>query len=193
LRSVRRRGPVSVRWAQYGWALFYLGNDVDASRHNQVGVAFANDPAGPWTRMARPIITHDDDKAWGAGQPSAVNIGRGGRVLLFYTQGDRDGTRVLLREVDLSDVRNDRVPSAPPVRLSTNGLTGTDGRPDILNNADFALHPKSRRLYVVREQHPNPPDRPAYIGASSRLPAFPWRRHGVARVRGALLERSRPL
>jgi hypothetical protein len=52
-------GAFRYNGRRYSWALFYLGNDVDASRHNQVGVAFANDPAGPWTRMARPIITHD--------------------------------------------------------------------------------------------------------------------------------------
>ena len=174
----------------YRYALFYLGNDVNASRHNQIGVAFANNLDGPWTRAPDPLIAHADDGTWGVGQPSAIcTDGKQGRVLLFYTRGDREGTRTLCREVRLQDEGKGFV-SGPDIMLTVAGLTGTDGRPDILNNADFAYDPTRRRFYALREQHPNPHDYPRYIGASLQLVSLPANnvRHGggLWRIEGAI-------
>ncbi len=151
----------------YRYALFYLGNDINASRHNQIGVAFAADISGPWVRLPSPLISHSDARAWGVGQPSAVSLDRRGRLYLFYTCGDRDGTRILCREVDLSDARAPHVGAAVP--LSRSGLTGTDGKPDWWNNADFARDPLRERFIAVREQHPYPHEYPQYIGASLQI------------------------
>lgn len=167
----------------YRFALFYLGNDVNASRHNQIGVAFADRLDGPWTRAPEPVVAHADDGTWGVGQPSAVcTDARRGRVLVFYTRGDRDGTRQMCREVRLQDSGRG-FESGPDVTLTNAGLTGTDGRPDILNNADFAYSPTRRRFYALREQHPNPKEYPAFIGASLQLVSLPA--ENVARGGGA--------
>lgn len=179
------------RWAgqDYRYALLYLGNDVNASRHNQIGVAFAHSPDGPWTRAPEPLVAHADDGTWGVGQPSAVcTDDKGGRVLLFYTRGDQEGTRTLCREVGLQDTGKGFA-VGPDVTLTSAGLTGTDGRPDILNDADFAYDPTRRRFYALREQHPNPRDYPTYIGASLQLVSLPAenaRHGGVWRVEGAI-------
>ncbi|WP_163569813.1 glycoside hydrolase family protein [Fodinicola feengrottensis] len=74
----------------YQYAMFYLGNDVDASAHNQVGVAYANSLDGPWVRYPLPLITFSssDTGQWGAGQPSATTIDPAqGTALLFWTEG----------------------------------------------------------------------------------------------------------
>lgn len=172
----------------YGWALFYLGNDVDASRHNQIGIALAESPAGPWIRVPEPVIPHGDPGAWGVGQPSAINPLRDGDVLLFYTQGDRDGTRIPVRFLRISDTKNGIFPSESATTLTADGLLGTDGAPSVFHNADFALHPTSGRLFVVREQHPHPNAPPRYIGSSVQIASIDlrdalhgrgrWRTHG---------------
>lgn len=157
--------------ARYGYALFFLGNDVDASRHNQIGVALANEFAGPWTRLPHPVVPHDDPHAWGVGQPSALSLDRCGRILLFYTCGDREGTRILVRTIDLSDA--EKPATSPLVTLTTAGLAGTDGRPDWFNNADAAFDAGHARLLCVREQHPYPRDNPRYIGTSLQIASIP--------------------
>ncbi|WP_157987452.1 glycoside hydrolase family protein [Jiangella endophytica] len=152
---------------RYSYAMFYLGNDVDASAHNQVGVAFATDPDGPWVKYLEPIVTSERIDQWGAGQPSAVSLsGASGRVLLTYTRGDTS-TRAYASVVDLSVVERLRV--SPPVLLPTDGLTGADGAPDYLNGFDIALDRTGRNVVAVREQHPYPTDNPWWIGPSVQV------------------------
>ncbi|PSL05852.1 hypothetical protein CLV30_1033 [Haloactinopolyspora alba] len=153
----------------YPYAMFYLGNDLDASAHNQIGVAFARRPEGPWVKRPEPVVTFDRTDQWGVGQPSAVTLTPGsGRVVLFYTRGDTS-TRAYQRVLNLGRTGGIRV--SEPVRLSTDGLTGHDGSPDWLNGYDVAFHPRERRFYVVREQHPYPAegDNPWWIGPSVQV------------------------
>ncbi|PZF84689.1 hypothetical protein [Jiangella anatolica] len=152
---------------RYSYAMFYLGNDVDASAHNQVGVAFATDPAGPWVKYPEPIVTSDRVDQWGAGQPTAVSLaGDSGRVLLAYTRGDTS-TRAYASVVDLTQAERLRV--SPPVLLPADGLVGADGAPDYLNGFDLALDRTGRDVVVVREQHPYPIDNPWWIGPSVQV------------------------
>jgi hypothetical protein len=151
----------------YRYAMFYLGNPVDASADNQIGVAFSNDPAGDWTRYPTPIVTHAADGSWGVGQPSAVSLDGGGRVLLFFTNGDATGTYGLWETLDLSDMARPVLGSPRPV--PTAGLVGVDGAPDVLNDFDVAYSPVRDRFYMVRDQHPNPTDIPSWISASVQV------------------------
>jgi hypothetical protein len=152
---------------RYSYAMLYLGNDLDASAHNQIGVAFATTLDGPWVKYPHPLVTFDEPTQWGVGQPSALSLrGDSGKLLLFYTRGDTS-TRAYVRELDLSDMRQPRVGDA--VLVPTTGLTGSDGGPDWLNNYDVALSRDRERLYAIREQHPYPTDNPWWIGASVQL------------------------
>lgn len=159
------------RWGEtvYRYALFFLGNNVDASMNNQVGVAFANDLAGPWRRVGRPLVAGRAG-FWGTGQPSAVSVDREGKVLLFYTRGD-PRTAGYVREVDLSDV--DRPVVGEERRLPAAGLTRSDGRPDYFNNFDVALDEANGRLVAVRERHPHPASDLTFIGDTVQLVALP--------------------
>lgn len=156
---------------RYRYAMFYLGNDLDASAHNQVGVAFAKRPEGPWTKYPDPIVTSDRTDEWGVGQPTAISLSsRSGRVLLAYTRGDTS-TRAYASVIDLSNV--DRLRVGQPVLLPTAGLTGTDGSPDYLNGFDIALDRTGHRIFTVREQHPYPQDNPWWIGPSVQVDSLP--------------------
>lgn len=149
----------------YGWAMFYLGNDVDASRHNQIGVAFAKSPEGPWVKYPGPIVPFDVTTQWGVGQPSAVSTNpASGKVTLFYTRGDTS-TRAYWRSLDFGDMGKPVIGDAHLVPLS--GLHGTDGAADHLNDYDVAYDRARNAFVAVREQHPYPTDNPSWIGATT--------------------------
>lgn len=160
-------GRFRFEGVSYRYAMFYLGNPVDASADNQVGVAFANDLAGDWTRYPAPLVTHTADGSWGAGQPSAVSLDGKGQVLLFFTNGDATGTYGLWETLDLSDMASPVLGS--PHRVPTAGLIGADGKQDVLNDFDVAYAPARDRYYIVRDQHPNPTDNPSWISSTVQV------------------------
>lgn len=160
-------GQFRFKGTRYKYALLYLGNDVDASRHNQIGVAFTNDLAGSWVKYPQPLVTCPDDQSWGVGQASATSLNRKGRLLLFYTLGSLRETRGLWREIDLSDMSRPLLGAPNPV--PNGGLTNIDGSPDFLNNFDVVYDPRRARFYAVREQHPYPQDHPSYIAAGQQI------------------------
>ncbi len=173
----------------YSYALFYLGNDVDASRHNQVGVAVADSLDGPWTKLPAPVVpyTGSDEFQWGAGQPTATTIdAAAGTVLLAWTEGYNTGTLGRMARVDFSSgtpVLSGRQP------VPTAGLTDLKGNPDFLNNFDLVYSPRRDRFFMVREGHPYPSgSSPDYIsdhvdvnsisGAGLRSGTGTWRLEG---------------
>ncbi len=173
-------GCFRMHGRRFSYAMLYLGNDVDASAHNQIGVAFAPTLDGPWTKYPEPLVTFQAVSQWGVGQPSALSLnGESGKLVVFYTRGDT-ATRAYVRELDLSDMRRPRVGEA--VLVPTAGLTGLDGGPDWLNNYDVALSRDRTRLYAIREQHPYPTDNPWWIGSSVQLVSIDAR--GVRRGAG---------
>lgn len=163
------KGEFSLGGKAYRYAMFYLGNDVDASANNQIGVAFANEYAGPWVRAGRPIVTEPAGH-WGVGQASAVSVDRKGKVMLFYTRGNGAGTYGYVCEVDLTE--GDRPVVGEETRLSNRGLVGSDGRGSGLNNFDVVLDEARGRYLVVREQHPHPATEPRFIGESVQVAAM---------------------
>ncbi|MGH3502649.1 MAG: hypothetical protein ACRDQA_17420, partial [Nocardioidaceae bacterium] len=181
-------GRFHYRGRPYRYALFFLGNDVNASANNQVGVAFSNSLYGGWVRYPDPIVSYPNTGAWGVGQPSAVSLDRAGRVLLFYTHGASDGTYGARRVLDLRDMSHPRI--GPEAKVPTAGLTRTDGKQDLLNNFDVAYDPSRARFYAIRAQHPNPTDNPRYIVSSVQLVSIParaiWTGHGTWRAEGAI-------
>lgn len=172
----------------YDYLMFYLGNDVDASRHNQIGVAFAQKPSGPWLRYPHPIVACADTRHWGVGQPSAVPLDNRGRILLFYTQGDAAGTRAYRREIKMEKMA--QLGMGEAISVTTAGLTGTKGAPDWVNNFDVVYDPRRNRFFAVREQHPYPTSHPNYIGSSLQIVSIEsasiWRGGGRWRIEGAI-------
>ncbi|SDO19418.1 hypothetical protein SAMN04487897_109169 [Paenibacillus sp. yr247] len=172
-------GTFKYQNTNYAYALFYTGNDINGSTHNQIGVAFANQLTGPWTRYPGPIIKFTNTSYWGVGQPSATAVS-GGRVLLFFTRGISDAdTHVYRSDIDLSNMDNSppsidmtTVPSptdSVTKKLSETGLKRTDGTADYLNNVDMVYDGSRDRFYAVREQHPYPADYPNYIGKNTQI------------------------
>jgi len=154
------KGEFNYNGTTYQWAMFYLGCDVTTCKHNQIGVAFANNLTGPWVKWdGNPIIPFTSYSWWGVGQQSATSIDGAGRMLLFYTRGDYGGTRMLRQELDLSDMSSPVIGNA--VRLPEAGLTSRDGSKAIFHNANLVYDPDRDKFFVSRPTHPvGPPDLP---------------------------------
>jgi hypothetical protein len=172
------RGRFRLGRTLFRYAMAYLGTDRDVAAHNQVGVALARTPRGPWTKLRSPVVPFENRDQWGVGQASLVAIRpRLGRLQLFYTRGDTD-TLGVMRTLDLSDARRPRL--GPETTITRAGLSGHDGNQDWLNGFDVALDAQRRRLWVVREQHPYPPDPPSWIGQSVQVASIRAMRSALA-------------
>ena len=162
----------------YSYALFYLGCDTSNVTHNQVGVAFAVGPAGPFHKWeANPVAPYEAyDRWWGTGQPSAVNVDRRGRIMLLYTRGDGDGTRVVARELNLSDLSDAEI--GDEFEVTPAGLTSGDGSRPIFHNAEFAALPDGG-FVMVRSRHPFDSEAPAYIASEVQVATLPGGPEGL--------------
>ncbi len=151
------------------WMMAYLGCDTLDNTHNQVGLAFAPSPGGPWHRFSgNPVVTYlPYDRWWGAGQPSVVSLDRQGRVRLFYTRGDAGGTRMMMRDMDLS--RLDAPVMGPEIPLATSGLSEADGTAVVLHGGALALTESGSTWWMIRERHPFPSDTPSFIAREEQL------------------------
>ena len=143
------KGTFRYDGEDYSYLMAYLGCRSDNSTANEVGLAFAKSPEGPWVRYgANPIadfISSEEYNAanWGYGQPSLVSMDRGGKVFLFYTKGVATGTFTQVELWDLTDADH-------PVRERGAAMPNTG---IALNNADFAYDPAGNCFYCVKEDH----------------------------------------
>ena len=163
------KGRFSFGGTTYSWAMFYTGEDYTdiPCTHNQIGVAFAKQLNGPWVKWeGNPIIRFDSYGYWGVGQPCVTSIDGAGRMLLFYSRGDASGTRVVRRELNLSDM--DAPFLGPEVPLPTAGLSARDWAGVIFHNASLAYDPSRDMFFVVRPQHPFDSEMPNFV--STELP-----------------------
>ncbi|WP_188753562.1 sugar-binding protein [Parapedobacter defluvii] len=167
----------------YKYAMFYLTNQYDVY-YNEVGVAFSNDlSAGQWVKYPQQLLkktwAHEGDeqlpnggKSWGVGQPSAVSLDQKGEVLLTYTVGDKNGTRIEWVRLNLTDM--DTYEPIPSTRMVDNGLVNIDytGR-DYTCNSDFAIDPEENVIVMVRPVQPHPTTYPAYLNQSLEVNYMP--------------------
>jgi hypothetical protein len=143
----------------YKYAMFFLGN-ANSRYYNEIGVAFSNDlNATSWTKYPGALVektwsgTADQvmgngAKAWGVGQPSAVSLDKKGKVLLTYTIGDQNGTRLVASVCDFSDMGKPVIES--PKTVSTDGLYNLSDVQDYICNADIAINQEADRLVMIR-------------------------------------------
>jgi hypothetical protein len=166
-------------------------------------VAFAQTmDADHWIKYPIELITKtwpgDNDlplgsgNAWGVGQPSVFSLDGKGRVLLSYTIGDADGTRVVVREADLGDMAN--IQLTAPHTVSTAGLTRLDYSTQniILSNADIAFDSSRTMVYMTSAVLPTPAAYPDYIPAAVDLDKMPYNDFIDGTGRWELVQRISP-
>lgn len=167
----------------YSYAMFYLGSSLD-HYYNEIGVAFADNPdAAEWVKFDRQLVTKrwggDDDQSlgngafsWGVGQPSAFSTNLKGEVMLTYTVGDKDGTRVVWSQCDLSDMSSPVVDT--PRKLVTEGFWNLSGDEDYTRNMDFVYDPEKSTVYGIRPLNPCPSSYPSYIGSAVEVASITY-------------------
>ncbi len=179
------KGVFRYNGAEYTYLMAYLGCTSYDNQENKIGLAVANSPMGPFIKVGdAPLVDFKLDPSskvfqWGVGQASLVSIDKSGKVWLFYTRGDKNGTRTIVRECDFSDL-NAPVMSKETA-LSVSGLANLNGGNDFINNADFVYDPETNRFYSASDCHPNPADEPNYIASTFRVNYF----KGTDLTRGA--------
>ena len=147
------KGEFNYNGETYNYLMAYLGCKTSDVTSNEVGIAVAKNPEGPWVKYdANPICNYYEstefapgENFWGYGQPSVISVDKAGKVILFYTKGIKIGTYTYAEYWDLSDLNN-------PVKL--NGAKMADGGEiGYWNNADFAYDSINKRIYVIKEDH----------------------------------------
>lgn len=186
------RGNFTYKGQSYRYLMAYLGCTSYDNQDNEIGFAVANDPMGPFVKIADtptiPYVREGDAWQWGVGQASLVSRDKGSRVYVFYTEGTATRTHEFVDEWNFADLEN-------PVRLShtdlaTTGLTTRTGGGDYIGNADFAYDESSNSFYMATDSHPYPSDEPNYITEYFRVAYFAG--DDVTRVRWNELEHIGP-
>lgn len=176
-------GEFRMEGKTYRYAMFYLTNPYSAY-YNEIGVAFSNDlAADSWIKYPEQIVrkpwAHTGDellpsggKSWGVGQPSAFSVDKKGKILLTYTVGDSQGTRIEWAEMDFSDMG--KFSSVAGRRMVENGLFNvTYSGQDYTCNADFAVNRDKNVIVMVRPVQPHPSTYPAFLNESLEINHMP--------------------
>ena len=169
-------GDFKYQNKRYGYMMAYLGCTSSDNQNNKIGIAVSESPEGPFIKIENdPLVDFEMDSEysgfqWGVGQPCLINADKQGRVWIFYTRGDRNGTRLVMDEWELTDLD-------APQRLSTEevsgkGLVKLNGSSDYMNNADLLYDAENKRFYASSDCHPNPSDEPNFISSHFRVTYF---------------------
>lgn len=165
------KGAFRLGDTTYNYLMAYLGCLTSDCTKNEVGIAVAQNPEGPWVKVdnANPIADFYADyslsrtesntenaanASWGYGQPSLISLDQQGRILLFYTAGTTSGTYTMVELWDLSDL--DHPVKERNLMVSNKGICNVSGASDVINNADFAYDSQTGRLYCIKEDFPYP-------------------------------------
>ena len=172
------KGEFNYGGETYSYLMAYLGCDTSNSQENEIGLAVAKSPEGPFVKVGNaPFIAYERDMTidqnlfqWGAGQPSLINMDKKGDMMVFYTLGDPKATRTIVERWDLTNL--DAPVRKSSQKLSATGLENLNGGKDIMNNADFVYDAEAQRFYASSDCHPNPTDAPDFISSHFRVTYF---------------------
>ncbi|WP_157208233.1 glycoside hydrolase family protein [Mariniflexile maritimum] len=165
-----KQGSFAYNGHTYSWIMFYLGTDQLDNNHNQIGIALADSPEGPWVKWGgNPLISFAGTTYWGVGQPSATSVNGQGRFLLFYTQGDSSGAKVYSKDIDLANLSSPTLNTSQEIFID--GLTSRDNNvtPVVFHNVGFAYDGTSDRMYCIREREPNDVYDPNFVSSQLQV------------------------
>lgn len=169
------KGEFDYNGERYNYLMAFLGCLTSNNTKNEVGIAVAKSPEGPWIKPQglNPVADFYSDfglsrtdsslnaditanNSWGYGQPSLISADKRGQVILFYSAGVPTGTFTNAELWDFSDLNN---PSRlNKLMVSNKNITNASGGSDVINNADFTYDPQTGRLYCVKEDFGYPTD-----------------------------------
>ncbi len=153
------KGEFTYQNENYSYLMAYLGCLTSDSTQNEIGLAVSKKPEGPFMKIdSNPICDYELNGSsgfqWGYGQPSLVSIDQKGKVMLFYTVGDGTQTYQRLERYDLSNLNDIQPLDERAITVLTKGLVNRNNTQDFISNADFAYDPITKRIYMIRDDHP---------------------------------------
>jgi hypothetical protein len=140
------RSDITYNKVSYHWVMFFLGNDVDRSAHNQIGVALSQSIQGPWEKLPDPVLHNSGGEGWGIGQASALPIDGAGKFLVVYS-----GNGLQASMVDLSDLGHITV--SKPIDVTTSGLEALSNAKWPVGNMDIAYSKDRKHIFAVADIH----------------------------------------
>lgn len=157
------KGSFAMGGEAYSYVMAYLGCKTSNNCCNEVGIAVAKAPEGPWIKVEslNPIAdwynsSEFSESHWGYGQPCVVSSDEAGKILLFYAKGTPSKTCTQVEEWDLSDLSAPQKLRSAEVREKNS--VNSSGSQDCINNADFAYDAVNKRLWCIKEDFPYPTD-----------------------------------
>lgn len=185
------KGIFMMDGVEYNYLMVYLGCDTGNNQGNQIGLAVAQKPEGPFVKLEHlnPFVSFERDLSqeafwdifqWGVGQASLISMDKAGQVMLIYTRGDLTGTYLVCEKWDLFDL-NDPKPIGGEnwrSKLTNRGVYGRDLQPATLLNADFVYDDRNGALYMVADGAPcyiqgvDVPGEPTFISSNLRIISF---------------------
>lgn len=185
------KGIFMMDGVEYNYLMAYLGCDTGNNQGNQIGLAVAQKPEGPFVKVEHlnPFVPFERDLSqeaywdifqWGVGQASLISMDKAGQVMLIYTRGDLSGTYLMCEKWDLSNL-NDPKPIGGDnwkSKITNRGVIGRDMKPATLLNADFTYDESNGTLYMVADGAPcyiqgvDAPGEPTFISSNLRILSF---------------------
>lgn len=169
-------GDFNMAGIKYKYAMFFLSNKYGVY-YNEIGVAFSNDlETDSWIKYSNQLVkktwTSDGDqtfgnggKSWGVGQPSAISFDNKSKILLTYTIGDIEGTRIAWSIIDMADM--DNFTPAIATTMISQGLKQVDYlKTDYTCNSEFAIDKEKGIIVMVRPVQPHPTSYPTFLNTS---------------------------
>ena len=99
-----REYTTTLQGHTYKWIMTYLGVDQWDCKHNQIGIALADNIEGPWIKYDRPIIPYEERDKWGTGQSTSVVLNDSTLAIFYHTT--TENAKFAMRIVTLKDLDN---------------------------------------------------------------------------------------
>ena len=150
------RSDITYNKITYHWVMFFLGNDVDRSARNQIGVALSQSVQGPWEKLPDPVLRNSGGEGWGIGQASALPLDGTGKFLVVYS-----GNGLQASTVDLSDLGHITV--SKPIDVTASGLETLSSAKWPVGNMDVAYSKDRKHIFAVADIHLAQTGSPTFI------------------------------
>lgn len=156
------RGDFNYNNTDYKYLMLYLGCATLDNSKNEIGIALSESLEGPWMKYGKnPVVGYGEfskEWCWGVGQASAVNRNKDGKLILFYTRDDDNGTRGVYRQADFTNL-DTGIQMEEEKNINQNGLTDPDGKKLVdskrtFNNFEIAYNPFLKKWIGIRDAGP---------------------------------------
>ncbi len=157
------KGNFSYQGMNYQLLMAYQGTSSTQDNAYSIGLAVAQFPQGPWTKVGtEPVLAYDSgiygESYAGHYAPSLVNLDHDGVIRLFYTWADAYGHFTYFVDFDASDL--DQIDLSGFAMMPINGNLSSGEDVTMIPNADLAYDSTTNTFYAIKDYSPTPSREP---------------------------------